>query len=322
MFHRALKTPSITHVCGVEDVGERERIERPARTRPEVCRSVRLNDVHRSGGCGRRQLRRFAEEQGPYARDRGARPGAGPPSDILATVLLRHAVPIVAHFDWALAVTLAAPEASLRPLVAPGLSLDSFRGWGFLAAACVKTYQLRPRGVPAWMGIDFFLVGYRIFVRFESSSGRRFRGLQILGSETDRWIMAIGGSVFTYYAYRKVRARVDRDGRALRVATSSGFDIAVKDEAVRAPVSVFADWDEARRYAGPMPFTFASVDRGRAIVRVEGSRVHWEPRPVAVISATMPFLTRLVPDAVAVAAFLVEDVDYAWKRGIVERLPS
>ncbi|OLC44498.1 MAG: hypothetical protein AUH43_18640 [Acidobacteria bacterium 13_1_40CM_65_14] len=242
---------------------------------------------------------------------------------MLATVLLRHAVPIVAHFDWALAVTLAAPEASVQPLVAPGLSLDSFRGSGFLAAACVKTRRLRPRGLPAWMGVDFFLVGYRIFVRFESSTGRRFRGLQILGSETDRWIMAIGGGLFTHYAYRKVRVNgAWGDGRALHIATSSGFDVAVKDEAVLPTGSVFADWDEARRYAGPMPFTFASADGGRAIVRVEGSRVHWEPRPVGVASATIPFLSRLVPDAVPVAAFLAEGVDYEWKRGHVERLPS
>jgi hypothetical protein len=234
--------------------------------------------------------------------------------------LLRHAVPIVAHFDWALAVTLAAPEASLQPLVAPGLSLDSFRGSGFLAAACVKTRRLRPRGLPAWMGVDFFLVGYRVFVRFESSTGRRFRGLQILGSETDRSVMVIGGSIFTYYAYRKVSMRIGRDPGVLRVATSSGFDVTVKDDAVLPAGSVFADWDEARRYAGPMPFTFAGVDGGRAIVRVEGSRVHWEPRPVAIFSATIPFVTRLVPDAVPAAAFLVEDVDYEWKPGIVERL--
>ncbi|HEV8346709.1 MAG TPA: DUF2071 domain-containing protein [Vicinamibacterales bacterium] len=236
--------------------------------------------------------------------------------------MLRHAVPIVAHFDWALAVTLAAPEASIRPLVTRGLSLDTFKGFGFFAAACVATRRLRPRGLPAWMGVDFFLVGYRIFVRFESPTGRRFRGLQILGSETDRWPMAIGGDLFTHYAYRKVSATAQRDGGVLHVATSSGFAVTVKDEPVLPPNPVFADWDEARRYAGPMPFTFAAARGGRAIVRIEGSRAHWEPRPVRVTAATIPFLSRLVPDALPVAAFLVQDVDYEWKRGVVENLPA
>jgi hypothetical protein len=237
--------------------------------------------------------------------------------------LLRHGFPIVAHFDWALAVTFAAPEASVRPLVTRGLSLDTFRGYGFLAAACVQTRRLRPRGFPAWTGIDFFLIGYRVFVRFDSATGRRLRGLQVLGSETDRWIMALGGAVtFTHYAYRKVRARIERTGRDVHVETSTGFAVTAKDEAILPPTSAFADWNEARRFAGPMPFTFAPADGGRAIVRVEGTRVQWQPRPAGLVCAKVPFLSRLVPDAVPVAAFLVENVDYEWQRGIVEQLPS
>jgi hypothetical protein len=70
-----------------------------------------------------------------------------------------------------------------------------------------------------------------------------------------------------------------------------------------------------------MPFTFTSVRGGRAIARVEGSRVHWDPRLVAPRAVTAPFLSRLAPEAVPAAAFLVEHVDYEWKRGVVETLP-
>jgi len=235
--------------------------------------------------------------------------------------MLRHAVPIVAHFDWAFAITFAAPEATLGRLVAPGLSLDTFKGCGFLAVACVQTRRLRPRGVPVWLGMNFFLVGYRLFVRRTTAGGARYRGLQILGSETDRWRMAIGGRVFrTHYDYRKVRTSFACDGRALSVATSSGLDIAGHVGDALPAGSPFARWDDARRFAGPMPFTFASTDRGRAIVRVEGTRAHWVPKQMAVDRAVVPFLSRLVPDAVPAAAFLVTDVDYAWKRGVVERL--
>jgi hypothetical protein len=235
--------------------------------------------------------------------------------------LFRHAFPIVAHFDWALAVTFAAPAGSLQPLVARGLALDTFKGCGFLAVACVKTRRLRLRGLPDRAGMDFLLAGYRLFVRFDSRSGRRYRGLQILGSETDRWMMALGGRLFTHYAYRKVRARVVHDGIALHVETSSGLDLTVHDEPRLPADSVFADWQEARRYAGPMPFTFAPVNGGRGIVRVEGRRMNWKPRAVALDSAIVPFLSRIVSDASPAAAFLVEDVDYEWERGVVERLP-
>jgi len=236
--------------------------------------------------------------------------------------LFRHALPIVAHFDWALAVTFAAPEASLIRLVAPGLTLDTFKQFGFLAIACVETRSLRPRGFPNRLGMDFFLVGYRLFVRFDSSSGRRYRGLQILGSETDRWNMAIGGRALTEYSYRKVRATVSRDRGGVEVATSSGLHIVIGDKPVLPAESVFDDAAAARRYAGPMPFTFASIRGGRAIVRVEGSRAHWEPRLVEPRAIAAPFLHGLAPDATPAAAFVVEHVDYEWKRGIVETLTS
>jgi hypothetical protein len=169
--------------------------------------------------------------------------------------------------------------------------------------------------------MNFFLVGYRLFVQFNSSSGRRYRGLQILGSETDRWRMVLGGRMFTHYRYRKVRATVARDHGAIHVATSSGLNMMVSEGANLPPGSVFDDAAEARRYGGPMPFTFASVRGGRAIARVEGRRGHWDPRLVAPRTVTAPFLSSLAPGAVPAAAFLVEHVDYEWKRGIVEMLP-
>jgi hypothetical protein len=240
---------------------------------------------------------------------------------MLPRIVLRHAVPIVAHFDWALAVTLSAPAASLAALVAPGLSLDTFEESGFLAVACVKTRRLRPRGFPARLGMDFFLAGYRLFVRFENAAGRRLRGLQILGSETERWPMVLGGRLFTHYGYRKVKTDAAWNGGAPRVATSSGLDIVTSAEQRLPAGSVFASWREARRFAGPMPFTFASTNGGTAIVSVEGARAHWEPRAVSVVAATVPFLSRLAPAAVPAAAFVVEDVDYEWKRGVLEPLP-
>ena len=41
---------------------------------------------------------------------------------------------------------------------------------------------------------------------------------------------------------------------------------------------------------------------------------------MALNAATAPFLTRLAPDAVPAAAFLVSDIEYEWKRGVVEAL--
>jgi hypothetical protein len=232
---------------------------------------------------------------------------------------LKHALPVVAHFDWALALTLSAPRDRLTHLVAPGLFLDTFDGQGFLAVACVQTRRLRPAGVPAFAGIDFFLAGYRLFVTRERG-GRTRRGLQILGSETDKWLMAAAGRAFTHYGYRRTAVDVSGDGERRRIATSSGLVLEADcGHAELPPGSVFPNREAARRYAGPMPFTFAP--ERNAIVSVEGRRGHWKPRPVALVDVRVPVLERLVgAPARPAAAFLVEHVDYRWERGVREPL--
>ena len=50
----------------------------------------------------------------------------------------------------------------------------------------VQTKELRPKGFPKFMGNDFFLIGYRVFVRYTNNAGKNLRGLYILKSETDK----------------------------------------------------------------------------------------------------------------------------------------
>ena len=236
--------------------------------------------------------------------------------------MIRHPFPVVAHFDWALSVTFAAPRQSLVPLLAPGLELDLAGETGFLAVACVQTRRLRPAALPRLLGMDFFLAGYRLFVRFASPSQGDLRGLQILGSETDRRPMVAGGRLFTHYGYRHASVSVRREEGRIAVSTSSGLAIEVREEDPALPAeSPFAPWDEARRFAGPMPYTFAA--EGGRVVRVRGERTHWKPRPVRVVTAAVPFLETLTGNAARpAAAFLVEDVDYRWSRGVRERSAS
>ena len=51
------------------------------------------------------------------------------------------------------------------------------------------------------MGNDFFLIGYRIFVKYKNSNGKIFRGLYILKSETNKKKMEFFGNIFTHYNY-------------------------------------------------------------------------------------------------------------------------
>ena len=176
-----------------------------------------------------------------------------------------HPFPVVARFDRVVAVSFAFPEEVLRPLVPEGLEIDSFEGLGFVTVALVWTRSLRPAMFPKFLGRDFFLSGYRIFTKLEDDDGRRLRGLKIIRSETDKSGMVVLGNLMTGYQYRKVVVAEERNGAASRVVTSipggeRTLDLRFRsvDEGSDLPKdSPFKDWRQARRFAGPMPFTFS-----------------------------------------------------------------
>src|SRR3954451_16109132 len=94
--------------------------------------------------------------------------------------LKNHPFAVEAFFESSLVATFAAPKENIRHLIPGCVELDTFNDkWAFIAVAMVQTKDLRPRGFPRVLGSDFFLVGYRVFVRFTDSSGRSLRGLYI-----------------------------------------------------------------------------------------------------------------------------------------------
>jgi hypothetical protein len=187
--------------------------------------------------------------------------------------------------------------------------------------------HLRPSGFPSIFGQDFLLAGYRVFTRFRDDSGRWLRGLNILRSETDKRRMAWAGNLLTHYHYRHVKVTVEKSGATTHVVTrlpEGGTTLDISFESQTEPAglpadSPFEDWHTARRFAGPMPFTF-SAERDDTMVIIEGSRQNWVPRPVAVRHWRVglfdePALRGAKP--ILANAFTTENISYRWKKGRV-----
>jgi Uncharacterized conserved protein (COG2071) len=247
-------------------------------------------------------------------------------------LLQRHAFPIKAQLKASLVLAYAVPADVLTPLLPPGLVLDTYGDYGFLAIALVETQELRPAFLPSSLGVDFFLSGYRIFTRYQTSAGRSLRGLRILRSDTDSRFMQVFGNLLTHYGYEHSRCEVRRDakGYSVKVSTPGGFaDLEVEadtsTEAKSLPAgSPFPNFTEARKFAGPLPFTFDYEKQTDSIIRVQGVRQEWTPRPVSVKVHRNAFLEqdRFRDSGVVLAnAFYLEDVPYAWKPGVREALP-
>lgn len=246
--------------------------------------------------------------------------------------LKRHPFPVVATLERVVAVSFAYPEEVLKPLVPEGLEIDGYEGLGFITVALVWTRRLRPAGFPSVFGRDFFLAGYRIFTRLRDDSGRRLRGLKIIGSETDKRQMVHLGNLMTGYGYRHVKVEIDDQGTRTRVRTTRAdgiisLDLAFDDrggDIALPPGSPFPDWRSARRFAGPMPFTFSPRSDGSFVV-IEGTRDGWAPRPVELKSWQVALFDEAPLKGVAplaANAFAVEGIPYRWKRGRIVKPPS
>ena len=110
--------------------------------------------------------------------------------------LKNHPFAVEAFFESSLVLTFAIPKEQLQPLIPECLTLDTFDDkWAFIAVAMVQTKGLRPKGFPALFGNDFFLIGYRVFVRYQNNAGKNLRGLYILKSETDKKKMEFFGNI-------------------------------------------------------------------------------------------------------------------------------
>jgi hypothetical protein len=82
---------------------------------------------------------------------------------------------------------------------------------------------------------------------------------------------------------------------------------------------------EARRFAGPLPFTFDYEPETRAIIAIQATRANWRPEPVSVEVAQVSFFDQPAfrgCTPILAAAFHVKAVDYRWERGVRHPLPS
>ncbi len=244
----------------------------------------------------------------------------------MLSFLKNHPFAVEAFFDSSLVFTFAVPKDQIQHLIPECLELDTFDDkWAFIAVAMVQTKSLRPKGFPGFLGNDFFLIGYRVFVKYRSREGKIYRGLYILKSETDKKKMEFFGNIFTHYNYTTtdISQKSERDITEIK-SEHSGFKIRIENGAednIPLPTgSPFNDWKEARKFAGPLPFTFTYNKESKEVLIIEGVRENWKPSAVKVIEYDFSFINNLnVQDIKLANAFIIHNIPYYWKKGKVEK---
>ena len=151
------------------------------------------------------------------------------------------------------------------------------------------------------------------------------RRLILQGAAT---VVLVGfGNLLTHYRYGLCQVELTEQPGEIgwRIRTPHGkadLEVVANIGDGSAPLpagSPFAAVKDARRFAGPLPYTFDYEPETNSIIRIRAVREQWNPRPVAVEVRKNTFLLqepfcRVAP--ILANAFYVHDVPYRWMRGV------
>jgi len=243
----------------------------------------------------------------------------------MMSFLKNHPFAVETHFESSIVLTFAILKKELEGFIPECLELDTFQDkWAFIAVAMVRTKELRPKGFPKFMGNNFFLIGYRVFVRYTNNDGKRLRGLFILKSETNKKKMEFFGNIFTHYNYTTtdITEVSENDFREIRsIKSKFTLKIDTTEKEIDLPKdSPFENWKEARRFAGPLPFTFTYNKDRKEVLIIEGVRQNWKPKPIEILDYNFSIINNFnFKNCVLANSFVLENVPYYWKKGKIEK---
>jgi hypothetical protein len=219
--------------------------------------------------------------------------------------------------------TYQTPVEEARALVPGELELVSREDCAFWNIVVCWIRAMRPKGLPVFVGMSYWHVAYRFYVRFHPESGPPIEGLYFVRSDCDSRLMAWMGNLLTDYNFHPAGITVSEPAPLLRIAIQSPDcpEEAVLDRAKPAQLpahSLFSSLEDGAAFLKYKPFGISITASGRAnVVAIRRDEVAWQSRLVQVVSADWRFFEgKTVRPEIC---YEVEPIDYQWNRGrIVE----
>ena len=211
------------------------------------------------------------------------------------------------------------PDVLARSLPAP-FRPKLVRGVGLAGICLIRLRGVRPRGLPAWMGISSENAAHRTAVEWDVD-GQTREGVFVRRRDTDSRLNALAGGRVFPGVHHHGRFDVAENAEQLRVAYDSddgAVSMAVGARVTdRLPVaSVFASLDEASAFfqAGSLGYSATREDGC-----FQGLELHctvWRMTPLAILSVRSSFFAERAifpPGSVEVdSAFLMRHVEHEW----------
>ncbi|MBS1767151.1 MAG: DUF2071 domain-containing protein [Acidobacteria bacterium] len=233
--------------------------------------------------------------------------------------MLKNALPMQSFIRRCWLVTHRIPEADARALLPPELAPVTHRGSAFLNTVIARMEAMRPQGLPAILGLDYWHVGYRLYAKAATVEGQQ-EGLYFLRSDCDRRMLAMAGNLFFDFRFHTAQIKVmsAASTTSIRVEAPGArveLDLSGEVQTQLANGSPFQAMAEAEAFLKYKPCGLAPAGPGRVnAIPIRRDETAWRAKPVQVLNQRWEFLERF-PNAQPELTFEVAPIEYRFGRG-------
>lgn len=216
------------------------------------------------------------------------------------------------------------PAEAARQIVPPPLEPVTRGDVAFWNVVVCQVRAMRPKGFPTVVGVSYWHVAYRLYVRLPLPSGEAVEGLYFVRSDCNRALMSLAGNLLTDFRFHTAPISVREKSEAVEIhAVSSDAPAHARLVPAAAPTlaqgSPFASPQEAAAFLAYEPYGISLTAAGDAnVIHVTRDERAWRSRPVCVESAEWGFFTGR--EVQLEACYAVDPIAYQWDRGRLYRL--
>lgn len=203
----------------------------------------------------------------------------------------------------------------------PPFRLRLIHGFGLAGICLIRLQQVRPRGIPRWLGIGSENAALRIAVEWDEAGELR-QGVFIRRRDTSLWLNSLAGGRVFPGVHHLARFTVSEHANQYRVQYRSVDGSTHANVAGRVcrelpPSSVFASLDEASAFFQAGAVGYSPGSRPGQFDGLELRTFGWRMEPLAVSEVTSSFFDdrRLFPDGSIRfdSALLMRQVEHEWR---------
>ncbi|HET8842874.1 MAG TPA: DUF2071 domain-containing protein [Ktedonobacteraceae bacterium] len=226
---------------------------------------------------------------------------------------------VVGDLDRCWLFTYRIPGEQARTLLPQPLELVTYKGYAFWNIVVSHIRAMRPKHFPAFVGVSYWHLAYRLYARLPLASGQAIEGLYFLRSDCDQPLMTLAGNLLTDFHFHTTTLQVHRNPEALEIQVRSPdapafARLCLTQAPQHDPHSIFPSQDEAAAFLKYKPYGLSLSKAGLAnVVHITRNELAWQSRLVAVETAGWAFLHKY--DVHPEICYEVDPIRYQWDRG-------